>query len=191
MIYNDMDIGDLDKVNIFLYHGKPIRKYGIWRRKLKELTKKRWTKAGWLMFYLYIILLSYFLFFSERYGRDLISEDYRYNLELLKEIRRFIRYREVIGFESFAVNILGNVLAFMPFGFLLPLLKKKYRSFLYVTFLSILISLVIEAAQMLLRVGIFDVDDILMNSLGGMMGYLFYAVGHRIAHKVFRNGGKE
>jgi glycopeptide antibiotics resistance protein len=143
---------------------------------LKEYNKKKLTKAGWLLFYLYIILLSYFLFFSEHYGRDYILEEYRYNLEFLKEIKRFIRYRELLGLESFVVNILGNVLAFAPFGFMLPLLNKKYRKFFILFFLSILFSLTVEVAQMLLKVGIFDVDDILLNTIGGIIGYLFFAI---------------
>jgi len=143
---------------------------------LKQFNKKNNTRAGWLLFYLYIILLSYFLFFSEHYGRDYILKEYRYNLEFLKEIKRFIRYRELLGLESFVVNILGNVLAFAPFGFLLPQLNTKYRKFFYIAFLSLLFSLSVELTQMLLKVGIFDVDDILLNTIGGMLGYLFYAI---------------
>ena len=143
---------------------------------MKEYNKKKLTKAGWLLFYLYIILLSYFLFFSEHYGRGYILDEYRYNLEFLKEIKRFIKYRELLGFESFIVNILGNILAFAPFGFMLPLLNIKYRKFFLITFLSILFSLSVEVAQMLLKVGIFDVDDILLNSIGGILGYLFWDI---------------
>lgn len=150
---------------------------------MKASGKKGLTKAGWLLFYLYIILLCYFLFFSEHYGRNDISESYRYNLELLKEIKRFIRYREVVGLESFVVNIMGNVLAFTPFGYLLPLLDKKYRSFFFVFFLSMLFSVSIEVVQMLLKVGIFDVDDILLNTVGGIAGYLFYAICHGISER--------
>ncbi len=154
---------------------------------MKEHSKKRLTKAGWLLFYLYIIFLSYFLFFSEHYGRDYISEDYRYNLELLKEIKRFIQYRELLGYESFIVNILGNILAFAPFGYMLPLLDKKYRKFFRMAFLSVLFSLFVEVLQMLLRVGIFDVDDILLNTIGGILGYLLYRI---CAKCLCRNGGK-
>lgn len=156
---------------------------------MKASNKKNLTKAGWLLFYLYIILLSYFLFFSERYGRDYILEDYQYNLTLFKEIRRFITYREQIGLERFVVNIFGNVLAFAPFGFLLPLLNKKYRNFFFVIFLSLLFSLVVETTQMLLKVGIFDVDDLLMNTIGGTGGYIFYLICNGI-YKWKRKGMK-
>lgn len=165
-----------------------IRKSRIWRSKLRNSYKSLWTKAGWLLFYLYIILLSYFLFFSERYGRDLISESYRYNLELFAEIKRFIKYREILGLESFVVNILGNILAFAPFGFLLPLLNKKFRRFFYVIFLSLLFSLAVEAIQLYLKVGIFDVDDLFMNTLGGTIGYITYSIGGILYRSMNRNG---
>ena len=139
---------------------------------MKEQSKKGIIKAGWLLFYIYIISLCYFLFFSEYYGRDYISENYRYNLELLKEIKRFIRYREILGLENFVVNILGNILAFAPLGFLLPLLDQKYRKFYRMAILSLLFSLLVEVVQLLLKVGIFDVDDLLLNTLGGMLGYV-------------------
>lgn len=146
---------------------------------MKAATKKRLTGAGWLLFYLYIVLLSYFLFFSEHYGRD-YSHDYRYNLELFKEIKRFVLYRQQLGFESFVVNILGNILAFAPFGFLLPLLNKRYRGFFFILFLSVLFSTAVETVQLVLTVGIFDVDDIMMNTLGGILGYLLYRVNHAL-----------
>jgi glycopeptide antibiotics resistance protein len=156
---------------------------------LKEHTIKRWIRAGWLLFYLYIILLSYFLFFSEHYGRGCVVEGYRSNLEFFKEIKRFIQYRQQLGFESFVVNILGNVLAFAPFGFLLPQLNKRYRRFLLVAFLSMLFSLAVETTQLVLRVGIFDVDDILMNTIGGMLGYISYVICNRLYRKLW--GRKE
>lgn len=149
---------------------------------MKKVIKKRIIIVGWILFYIYILLLAYFLFFSERYGRDLVTQ--QYNLHLFKEIKRFIRYRKQIGLEGFIVNIFGNVLAFMPYGFLLPLLNKAYRGFYRIAFLSILFSLVIEISQLLLKVGVFDVDDILMNSLGGIAGYLMFWIFHSIYRKL-------
>jgi glycopeptide antibiotics resistance protein len=155
-----------------------LEKYRIWRKELKELTKKRLKRAGWLLFYLYIIMLSYFLFFSEHYGRGYVVEGYRYNLQFFKEIERFIQYRERLGFESFIVNIIGNILAFAPFGFLLPLIHKRYRSFFRIMFLSILFSLTVEVIQLYLKVGIFDVDDLLLNTVGGLLGYIIFSICH-------------
>lgn len=148
---------------------------------MKRRNKILLTKAGWLLFYLYIILLCYFLFFSEHYGRNDIMHEYKSNLILLREIKRFIIYRQQIGLEKFLVNILGNIFAFAPFGFLLPLLNKSYRSFFLITMLSLIFSLAVETIQLIFRVGIFDVDDLLLNTIGGIIGYIFYKFVHLLA----------
>lgn len=156
---------------------------------MKEQNKKRIAKAAWLLFYIYIISLCYFLFFSERYGRETVMKDYHYNLEFFKEIKRFITYRRQLGFETFLVNILGNVLAFTPFGFLLPLIDRKYRNFIYSTMLCFLFSLCVELLQLFLKVGIFDVDDIMMNTIGGIVGYIAYLIFNLI-RRMFTRGSK-
>lgn len=150
---------------------------------MKFRKNKIWNMLLWILFYGYIVCLGYFLFFSERYGRGILGDELRYNLELFKEISRFIRYRDIIGYESFVVNILGNIFAFAPFGFFLPLLNDRYRKFFLVTLLSMIFSLAIETIQMYSRVGIFDVDDIIMNTLGGMLGYLAFAILNRWVRK--------
>lgn len=152
---------------------------------MKGKNTPKYTRAGWLLFYLYIVLLSYFLFFSEHYGRENIMTEYRYNLELFKEIKRFITYREQLGFESFVVNILGNILAFAPFGFMLPLLNIRYRRFFNILLLSLLFSLAVELVQLYLKVGIFDVDDLVLNTLGGVTGYLSFQICYLVAGWIF------
>lgn len=149
---------------------------------MKEASKRHFIISGWILFYIYILLLSYFLFFSERYGRDLVTEEY--NLQLFKEIMRFVKYREKIGLKGFMINIFGNILAFMPFGFFVPLLNKAYRKFYLIAILSIIFSLVVELAQLILRVGVFDVDDILLNSIGGIFGYLSFLIIRFIFKKI-------
>ena len=127
-------------------------------------------------FIIYIALLAYFLFFSERYGRNIVHTEYRYNLTLFKELRRFIQYRNIIGIESFIVNIFGNILAFTPFGFLLPRISPDNKKLIKITLRTLQFSLTIELLQLVFKVGIFDVDDLLMNTLGGIIGYLIYKI---------------
>lgn len=126
-----------------------------------------------LLFVVYLIGISYFLFFSERYGRTEFNDDYRYNLVLFQEIKRFLKYRHTIGLEGFVVNFFGNVLAFTPFGFCLPLMNSRYKNIFKVILWTFLFSLSIETIQLLYKIGIFDVDDLLLNTIGGAVGYLF------------------
>ena len=77
---------------------------------------KRCIKFGsFVLLILYIAVLIYVCFFSEDYGRDVVTSYYRYNFIPFKEIRRFYIYRDVVGIRAFLANLFGNVLAFMPF----------------------------------------------------------------------------
>ena len=106
----------------------------------------------WVFFICYLIGISYFLFFSERYGRTGGNEEYRYNLMLFQEIHRFITYHEVVGMEGLIVNVFGNVIAFMPFGFCLPLVSRQEGKILKILFWSFGFSLAIETIQLLYKI---------------------------------------
>lgn len=131
---------------------------------------------GKVLFVCYIVFLIYFLLFSEWYGRDVSgTHGYRCNLELLKEIRRFWIYREQLGSFAFFTNLFGNVLIFIPFGFFLPM-ASRYRSLLGTMFYSFGLSLAVEIFQLMTKVGSFDVDDLLLNTIGGIAGYLLFLI---------------
>ncbi len=151
-----------------------------------------------LCFIIYMIALVYYLFFSEKYGRHITNDEFRYNLELFKEINRYLNHRNVIGEELFLVNVVGNVVAFIPFGFLVPVTYREqrkdvqyhggfFRSFLFVSLMGGMFSLAIEATQLVTKTGSFDVDDIFLNTLGVMLGY----IGYYISKKIIRYMGKK
>ncbi len=144
-----------------------------------------------ICFICYIILLVYFLFFSERYGRDQTYSSYQYNLQLFREIKRYLAYRGQIGKELFIINVVGNVAAFMPMGFFVPVLYREQRgentyrghfvrSGIFVTLFGFLISFSVETIQLVTKVGCFDVDDLLMNTTGVLLGFLLYYICKQI-----------
>lgn len=137
-------------------------------------TNRKVRFFGRVFFVLYMALALYFMFFSETLDRTRVSDAYRYNLTLFKEISRFWNMRYTYGWHVTIVNLLGNVICFIPFGFLLPTISKKkvFKNFLSVTFMAMLFSIGIETAQLLMKVGAFDVDDIFLNTLGGLVGYI-------------------
>ena len=126
---------------------------------------------GMLAFILYLILLCYLLFFSETYGRTMDS-GYRYNLELFKEIKRFWSNRDILGFRSVVINLAGNIVAFVPFGFFLSMLFQAGKNVFRCVLVSALFSLLVESIQLCTKVGAFDVDDIFLNAVGGLIGFL-------------------
>lgn len=70
------------------------------------------------------------------------------------------------------INLLGNVLLFIPAGFLLPRIYKKLRNFIRFVFLCLAIMLLVEVLQLLTLLGSFDVDDLILNLFGMTLGYL-------------------
>ncbi|MDE6887300.1 MAG: VanZ family protein [Eubacterium sp.] len=126
------------------------------------------------MFGLYLILMVYFLFFAESMGRTHIGKEYHYNLKPFKEIQRYLTYYDVIGPYTVFLNLAGNILAFVPFGLFFPLLSRRNRSFWKVTLISFEVSLLVELIQLVTRVGSCDVDDMILNTLGGMLGHLCF-----------------
>lgn len=73
-------------------------------------------------------------------------------------------------------NLLGNIIAFVPFGFLVPVLTDRMSKFKSIIVSSFILSLMFEIIQLLTALGEFDVDDILLNVLGAIFGYLFYQI---------------
>jgi len=137
---------------------------------------------AWTLFIVYMVFLMYFLFFAEIMGRTYIDRDYHYNLTPFREIRRFIVYRRTLGWFAVLSNLLGNVLAFVPFGMILPMLTPKCRNFFHIVLLGFDFSLFVETIQLISKVGSFDVDDLILNTLGAALGYLVY----RLIRRYFR-----
>lgn len=151
------------------------------------MSKKQAKKVrtlGKVLFVLYIGFLIYFLFLSDWYGREGVMDEYRYNLELFKEIRRFIVYREQLGVFAVFSNLFGNILIFVPFGFFISMASSS-RSFLKALFNSLGLSLCVEILQLVTRVGSFDVDDILLNTIGSVLGYIVFMICNLIRRKCY------
>lgn len=129
-----------------------------------------------LLFAVYLAVLCYFLFIAERMGRTYSERVYHYNLMPLKEIIRFWTYRHTLGFWSVMLNLVGNVAAFIPFGMFLPRLFRPCRRFVVTVVLAFEFSLCVEILQLVWKVGSFDVDDILLNTLGGVLGFFMYRI---------------
>jgi glycopeptide antibiotics resistance protein len=124
----------------------------------------------YLCFMLYILCL-----FQVVTTKDLNNIDGN-NLRLFSEILRYD-----FGSRLFYKNIIGNVLMFVPYGFFSCTyikLKNPLKAFI----LIFIASLSIEITQ--LAIGrVFDVDDILLNVLGGMLGYFTYIIASKLGEK--------
>ena len=101
------------------------------------------------------------------------------NLDLFRVVEETYNAIVYLGFwQPFYINFLGNIILFMPIGFLLPLLFHKMEFFLYPILLGLCISLFIEVLQ-LPQSRSSDVDDLWLNTLGAFLGYLCYYFIHK------------
>ena len=113
----------------------------------------------------YTIFLLYLMFLG--FGREQQEANI---VRLLPFISTVFFVQNTTSWESIIINLFGNIIMFIPFGFL-GWLNAKYFSFkkLIVDFLSVLI--IVEALQYLTRLGVFDIDDLALNSLGVWIGF--------------------
>ena len=98
------------------------------------------------------------------------------NFTLFKTIKMYIDYSYMLN--SFE-NLVGNVVVFIPFGFLLPYVQKGAAKFPVLLLNAFLFVLGIEVFQLFSAFGAFDVDDILLNCFGASMGWVIYRVWER------------
>lgn len=121
-----------------------------------------------LLALLYASIMLNLLFLRDRYFMD----GYAYNLVPFDTIERYVVYRDHFNFDIWFKNLFGNLVLFIPIGMFFPLLNTRFkRSHMLVAACICLIGGV-ELAQMLLRVGSFDIDDILLNTAGAWIGLL-------------------
>lgn len=93
------------------------------------------------------------------------------NFTLFKTIKMYINYSYMLN--SFE-NLAGNIVVFVPFGFLLPYVQKGAAKFPVLLLNAFLFVLGIEVFQLFSAFGAFDVDDILLNCLGAALGFWIY-----------------
>lgn len=106
-------------------------------------------------------------------------------------VSNFVPFKEIFrysfGSPKFVKNILGNIMLFMPFGFLASYILKN-KKFSVITILTLIVSVTIETVQYYIG-RVFDIDDIILNLIGGIIGFLIYigldAIRNKV--KIFKN----
>lgn len=147
----------------------------------KEFNHKAVMK---LLFIIYMCVLVYVVFFAEAMGRT-PQDCYVYNLTPLKEIKRFMKYiwdNDALG-RAARLNIFGNIIAFIPFGIYLPYTSESKLGFISTFLYTFSLSLTIELVQLITKVGSCDVDDIILNALGGVIGYILWYIYTKLRKK--------
>lgn len=128
----------------------------------KELT--------YLLFIIYLLSLFYIVTF----------QDDNYGMSNLIPFKEIFRYK--FTSRLFVKNIIGNILLFMPFGLFIAA-YLDYKKIYPTIILSLISSISIEVVQLIIG-RVFDIDDIILNVIGGTIGALIYVILDKIRDKL-------
>lgn len=145
-------------LTIFLVVIAVVRIAAIKNNNEKLVFYKEFTN---LLFIIYILLLYELLTRAE------LNTVRGYNLVPFTEM-----FRYKIGSQAFYMNVIGNIAIFIPFGYLISTYIKPKR-ILPILIVSVISSSTVEFVQLCIGRS-FDVDDIILNSLGAILGFLLY-----------------
>ncbi|OON99389.1 MAG: hypothetical protein ATN35_01535 [Epulopiscium sp. Nele67-Bin004] len=95
------------------------------------------------------------------------------NIVPLVELLKLLEYGYI---TSFMYNVIGNIIWFVPIGILLPMQSPKYRNIFVIAKCGFLTSFSIELLQFIFGTGISDVDDLIINTCGAVVGYVVYKI---------------
>jgi glycopeptide antibiotics resistance protein len=134
----------------------------------------------WILLFLYLSLVTKLILFKNYVGTIQYS-NYHGVLTFRQNLQRanFVPFKTLgvmVGqVDTFVIqNILGNVFLFIPLGILLPILIPSVASFSRISIAGIALSAMYEVIQLIKVYGIFDVDDIILNSIGAVIGFIIY-----------------
>ena len=115
-------------------------------------------------------------------------QDNNFGLSNLIPFKEIFRYS--IGSRLFIRNIVGNILLFLPYGYFIGYYINN-KKIITPAILTMIISVTIEVVQ--LNIGrIFDIDDVILNTCGGVLGFLIYSISDNISShlpKIFKTDG--
>lgn len=143
--------------------------------------RRRLLQLGFLG---YLFLLLKVVLFKTHGSRILLEAMSAERLQFrLRYVANFVPLKTIMnyldGTNAFRVvleNLAGNIVIFVPMGFAVPLLFPKVKRAWHTAGIALLSSLALEVVQLVTGLGSFDVDDLLLNVAGAMLGWLVYRI---------------
>ncbi|MPS72226.1 MAG: VanZ family protein [Chryseobacterium sp.] len=119
----------------------------------------------------YSIWILYLLFFASfRYSETILFEIKTIPFETISDYStKVITYNKTEAFE----NVIGNIVLFIPYGFL-GILYPKLNRFIWLFLTFFVVINIIEFSQYYFKRGFADVDDVILNTFGAVVGFFIY-----------------
>ena len=154
--------------------------------KRKNIKLKLNLEITIILLIVYIECLLYLTLFPSSPGPN---NEVKVNIIPFETINLYLNYHNNLPLQI--INLVGNVVVFVPIGLILPLLFKK-MSFIKMLFIGFASTLFIETMQLILSINriisrSFDVDDLILNTIGVVIGYVFWIVIHKL-YKGWKDG---
>jgi len=158
----------------------------IFRKSLKIIS--------WILFSVYFIALTknvlfkksfpyYKNYFNHEYKKYKVKDGWeKVNTKPFTTIRLFYNSRRMNS-EYKKYNLLGNFAGFIPLGLLLPFIFPRLRNLYKILVAGFILSLFFESMQLIFNLGVFDVDDLILNTVGALAGYIIFIP----LHLLFKN----
>ncbi len=149
--------------------------------KTEKTKQERILSVVFILYLLFLIKMIVFKYpfvqmqqIVDTWQKDVVLEGlHTANFIPFKTIKMYIRYYDMPGIRSFS-NLFGNIFIFVPVGILLPMVHHASKNLWVMLFNASLLIVGIEIFQLFSNFGAFDVDDIILNCFGVLLGRCIY-----------------
>lgn len=134
------------------------------------------------LFFIYFLIVIYLTFFK----KGLLFIDFRNekNINIIPMLETIYMFKDTsIGIQNSLYNVFGNIILFIPFGFIVPLLYKYYNKLSCIVLYAVTASLTIETIQFFTNINVTDIDDVIFNTFGAILGFIFFNLIKYFANK--------
>ena len=152
-------------------------------KETEKFGRKRLISVFFFLYLLFIIRVIVFKYplsqmqeIVNSWQKDVVLEGlHTANFVPFKTIKMYIQYYDLPGLRSFA-NLFGNVLVFVPVGLMLPMVHRASKNIIVAIVNTLFFIVGIEVFQLFSNFGAFDVDDIILNMFGILIGSCIYKI---------------
>jgi glycopeptide antibiotics resistance protein len=149
---------------------------------------KKHKKIVSIVAIIYILIMVYLLFLMRIGGIEEASG--LTFLQHFKQYTNFIPFRSINRYGSAlligthgvsiaVINLIGNIVVFIPMGIFLPIYFDKAKKLLGIVIITIITVLSVEMIQFFTYTGTFDIDDIILNLIGSIMGFVIWEIWNK------------